>query len=95
MKSLAQSCVGTPRSSCALVAFLLPFRRLDSRQILHAGVAQLVEQLICNQPVGGSIPLASSNPSVSGMLNKPRLVCGLCLAAVLIIETPSALGTGV
>ena len=25
-----------------------------------AGVAQLVEQLICNQPAGGSIPLASS-----------------------------------
>ena len=26
----------------------------------HAGVAQLVEQLICNQLVGGSSPLASS-----------------------------------
>src|SRR5690606_23797922 len=26
----------------------------------HAGVAQLVEQLTCNQPVGGSTPLASS-----------------------------------
>ena len=26
-----------------------------------AGVAQLVEQLICNQPVGGSNPLASSS----------------------------------
>ena len=25
-----------------------------------AGVAQLVEQLTCNQPVGGSTPLASS-----------------------------------
>lgn len=25
-----------------------------------AGVAQSVEQLICNQPVGGSIPFASS-----------------------------------
>lgn len=28
----------------------------------EAGVAQLVEQLICNQPVGGSNPLASSIP---------------------------------
>jgi hypothetical protein len=28
----------------------------------NAGVAQLVEQLICNQLVGGSSPLASSNP---------------------------------
>ncbi len=26
-----------------------------------AGVAQSVEQLICNQPVAGSIPIASSN----------------------------------
>ena len=26
----------------------------------NAGVAQLVHQLICNQPVGGSTPLASS-----------------------------------
>ena len=29
-------------------------------QKYSAGVAQLVEQLICNQPVGGSIPFASS-----------------------------------
>ncbi len=28
---------------------------------LSAGVAQQVEQLICNQPVGGSIPSASSS----------------------------------
>jgi hypothetical protein len=27
---------------------------------VKAGVAQSVEQLICNQPVGGSNPLASS-----------------------------------
>ncbi|SJM92382.1 hypothetical protein CRENPOLYSF2_270004 [Crenothrix polyspora] len=26
-----------------------------------AGVAQLVEQLICNQPVAGSSPISSSN----------------------------------
>jgi len=26
----------------------------------YAGVAQLVEQLICNQPVAGSTPVASS-----------------------------------
>ena len=29
-------------------------------RIRDAGVAQLVEQLTCNQPVGGSTPLASS-----------------------------------
>ena len=27
----------------------------------YAGVAQLVEQLICNQPVAGSSPITSSN----------------------------------
>jgi hypothetical protein len=29
--------------------------------LYYAGVAQLVEQLICNQQVAGSIPIASSN----------------------------------
>ena len=29
-------------------------------RLRDAGVAQLVEQLTCNQPVGGSTPLASS-----------------------------------
>ena len=36
---------------------------IKSRPLLlgmSAGVAQQVEQLTCNQPVGGSIPLASS-----------------------------------
>ena len=32
----------------------------------HAGVAQLVEQLICNQQVGGSSPSTSSIPSSDG-----------------------------
>lgn len=31
---------------------------------MQAGVAQLVEQLICNQRVGGSNPLASSKEGV-------------------------------
>jgi hypothetical protein len=30
---------------------------------VHAGVAQLVEQLICNQQVIGSSPIASSSSS--------------------------------
>ena len=33
---------------------------MDGRGARIAGVAQLVEQLICNQPVGGSSPFASS-----------------------------------
>ena len=32
---------------------------------LDAGLAQLVEQLICNQQVVGSTPIASSNHSIS------------------------------
>ena len=36
------------------------FHFYDFRHVCYnAGVAQLVEQLICNQPVGGSRPLAS------------------------------------
>ena len=38
----------------------LPGRIVSARIArLQAGVAQLVEQLICNQPVGGSNPFAS------------------------------------
>ena len=37
----------------------LTFSKIALR-IRDAGVAQLVEQLTCNQPVGGSTPLASS-----------------------------------
>ena len=33
---------------------------LDLNSQKNAGVAQLVEQLICNQPVGGSSPFTSS-----------------------------------
>ena len=34
--------------------------KVDYYYRLGAGVAQLVEQLICNQPVGGSTPFTSS-----------------------------------
>ena len=37
------------------------FFKVDYHCGFGAGVAQLVEQLICNQPVGGSTPFASSN----------------------------------
>lgn len=33
-------------------------RRMKFRQVRFAGVAQVVEQLICNQLVGGSIPFS-------------------------------------
>jgi hypothetical protein len=35
----------------------------------QAGVAQLVEQLICNQPVGGSSPFTSSISSQNRTLS--------------------------
>ena len=40
--------------------------------VCWAGVAQLVEQLICNQQVGGSSPLASSTPSLVCLEEDPR-----------------------
>jgi hypothetical protein len=43
---------GTPCNSCSLLLYFLGLSR--------AGVAQLVEHLICNQRVGGSNPSASS-----------------------------------
>ena len=38
------------------------FLRIWTIQELRAGVAQLAEQLICNQQVAGSSPIASSTP---------------------------------
>lgn len=35
--------------------------------MFFAGVAQLVEQLTCNQPVGGSTPFASSRRAVCSL----------------------------
>ena len=38
----------------------------------YAGVAQLVEQLICNQQVGGSSPSTSSTISYGGVPEWPK-----------------------
>jgi hypothetical protein len=38
----------------------------------RAGVAQSVEQLICNQPVGGSNPSASTSSLIGGLLARVR-----------------------
>ena len=43
------------------------YYHLRSTQNLHAGVAQLVEQLICNQQVGGSSPSTSSTFFIQGV----------------------------
>ena len=48
-----------------------------NKDYVFAGIAQSVEQLICNQPVGGSIPLASSifsNIQSGSIFAKPLLV---------------------
>jgi hypothetical protein len=51
---------------------LLDTKQMSMLYLLgQAGVAQLVEQLICNQPVGGS------NPSASFL--KPLLVKGFAI----------------
>lgn len=55
-----------PPSCCANLALerSLPGARSSvcREQAVRAGVAQLVEHLICNQRVGGSSPFASSSP---------------------------------
>ena len=45
-------------------------------QAIQAGVAQLVEQLICNQQVGGSSPSASSIILVSLIGENSRVAKG-------------------
>ncbi len=39
-------------------------------RVVQANVAQLVEQLICNQPVGGSSPFIGSNEPINGEIPK-------------------------
>ena len=45
--------------------FALTIGRFAAIIATFAGLAQLVEQLICNQQVGGSSPSTSSTPAVS------------------------------
>src|SRR5438046_7971745 len=58
---------GHPRARIEqpLLAILIPLL-LFLLGLSDAGVAQLVEHLICNQRVGGSIPSASSTTSLVG-----------------------------
>ena len=51
--------------------------KVDYYYLLGAGVAQLVEQLICNQPVGGSTPLASSNSPRKSLSHHYLLTCNI------------------
>jgi hypothetical protein len=48
------------RQAPYLLIRLYPSPFLEGEGILFAGVAQLVEQLICNQQVAGSNPVTSS-----------------------------------
>ncbi len=41
-----------------------------------AGIAQLVEQLICNQQVGGSSPSTGSNPKANCIWGISRVAKG-------------------
>ena len=52
----------------------------------NAGVAQLVEQLICNQQVGGSSP---STSSISAKLNKGDFPSGQRGQTVNLLAKPS------
>src|SRR5437762_13589882 len=53
-----RACIESPP-----LAILIPLL-VDLLGLSGAGVAQLVEHLICNQRVGGSIPSASSNQKI-------------------------------
>ena len=52
-KALGQEC-------CTRIAVVLTYELCARLRGVFAGVAQLVEHLICNQRVGGSSPFASS-----------------------------------
>ena len=47
----------------------------------HAGIAQLVEQLICNHQVAGSIPAAGTIPSRAALLRALSMVALVCVCA--------------
>ena len=58
--------------------------------VRNAGVAQLVEQLICNQQVGGSSPSTSSTSSYGGVPEWPKGAdCkSVAIASVVRIHPP-------
>ena len=65
---------------------------------LFAGVAQLVEQLICNQPVGGSGPSTSAkNIRISYGLSWLRnpLLPGVCMFSKFYSSRGRAVGSSV
>jgi hypothetical protein len=52
--------IATLRARKLTMFAAVPYNGWDAPAALNAGVAQLVEHLICNQRVGGSSPSASS-----------------------------------
>ena len=60
MKSFDNDNSGSCEQFFCLAAVEDPKYLCYSHKFVDAGVAQLVEQLTCNQQVGGSIPFASS-----------------------------------
>ena len=59
-RGLHSSSTGCPCNSCSLLLYFIGLRR--------AGVAQLVEHLICNQRVGGSSPFTGSSQVRAGVV---------------------------
>src|SRR2546421_10256593 len=68
---------GHPRATFwqRALAILIPLL-LSLPGLSGAGVAQLVEHLICNQRVGGSIPSASSTRNFLGGVRAERVLRG-------------------
>ena len=59
-----------------------------------AGVAQLVEHLICNQRVGGSIPSASSTRKFCGGARAERILTGKTNGLVSLDTSPFCVFAG-
>ena len=76
-RSELQIHLAAENSICTLVRLLTTRRVVKSNLIgfctkTPAGVAQLVEQLICNQLVGGSSPFAGSNLEFERLISNWR-----------------------
>src|SRR5437588_6381235 len=82
-----RACIESPP-----LAILIPLL-VDLLGLSGAGVAQLVEHLICNQRVGGSIPSASSTRNFGGA-RAERILTGKTNGLVSLDTSPFCVFTG-
>ena len=81
---------------------MLTFCFGQGRIARNAGVAQLVEQLICNQPVGGSSPFTSffnrgcceSILFFVKLFVLRRMLCRVCCRVILYVSATASVCSG-